>query len=100
HTRFSRDWSSDVCSSDLGIPTAVIDQVEDLVCGYHLALLKPVHAVVDSVFLSKQLAHSDSARYFSRYAAGSTRYGLSNKAIANRSEERRVGKEWRNRWAP
>src|SRR5690606_39560485 len=21
HTRFSRDWSSDVCSSDLGLPT-------------------------------------------------------------------------------
>ena len=41
-----------------------------------------MHAAVDSVFLSKQLAQAETARYFSRYAAGSTRYGLSNKAIA------------------
>jgi len=67
---------------DIGIPTVVIDAVEDLVCGYHLALLKPMHAAVDSVFLSKQLAQAETARYFSRYAAGSTRYGLSNRAIA------------------
>src|SRR5690606_40060959 len=27
HTRFSRDWSSDVCSSDLQPPTKDVDQV-------------------------------------------------------------------------
>jgi type I restriction enzyme S subunit len=68
--------------SDIGIPAVVMDQIDDLVCGYHLALIKPNRNVVDSVFLAKQLATDETARYFGRYAAGSTRYGLSNGAIA------------------
>lgn len=68
---------------DIGIPSAVVDHIEGLVCGYHLALIKPAPSIIDSVFLSKQLARAETARYFSRYAAGSTRYGLSNKAITN-----------------
>src|SRR5690606_40803628 len=32
HTRFSRDWSSDVCSSDL-LPFAVIDKETDALVG-------------------------------------------------------------------
>src|SRR5690606_40616528 len=27
HTRFSRDWSSDVCSSDLGVLSSIVDNV-------------------------------------------------------------------------
>src|SRR5690606_40970015 len=30
HTRFSRDWSSDVCSSDLPIQVRMLDNVIDL----------------------------------------------------------------------
>ncbi len=67
---------------DIGIPAVVMDDVADLVCGYHLALLKPRQALVDSVYLCKQLATTSTERYFGRYAAGSTRYGLSNGAIA------------------
>lgn len=67
---------------DIGIPAVVVDDIENLVCGYHLALMKPKTSMVDPVFLSKQLASSQSASYFSKLAAGSTRYGLSNGAIA------------------
>jgi type I restriction enzyme, S subunit len=67
---------------DIGIPSVVIDEIEDLVCGYHLALIKPYKGIVNSVFLSKQLATAAVSSYFSRMAAGSTRYGLSNGAIA------------------
>jgi len=67
---------------DIGIPSVVIDKIEDLVCGYHLALIKPNREVINSVFLSKQLATADVSSYFSRMVAGSTRYGLSNGAIA------------------
>jgi len=67
---------------DIGIPAVVVDDIENLVCGYHLALIKPKTSMVDPVFLSKQLASSESASYFSKLAAGSTRYGLSNGAIA------------------
>jgi type I restriction enzyme S subunit len=68
---------------DIGIPAVVVDQVENLVCGYHLALVKPKRELVDPVFLCKQLGTDGIARYFGQRAAGSTRYGLSNAALAN-----------------
>ena len=68
---------------DIGIPAVVTEDVEDLVCGYHIALLRPNTRLVDPVFLSKQLGRSETANYFARYAAGSTRYGLSCSAISN-----------------
>ena len=61
---------------DIGIPTVVINTIDNLVCGYHVALLKPNKSVVDPVYLCKQLGRAESAGYFARYAAGSTRYGL------------------------
>src|SRR5690606_40847369 len=44
HTRFSRDWSSDVCSSDLSASTAYKE-------GYHrrLPLGQVVHELLDPV---------------------------------------------------
>lgn len=68
---------------DIGIPAVVVDDIDNLVCGYHLALLKPNRDLVDPVFLCKQLGTPAVATYFSRHAAGSTRYGLSNRAVAN-----------------
>ena len=67
---------------DIGIPAVVIEQVEDLLCGYHLALIKPNRERVDSVFLAKLLGCKPTASYFSRLANGSTRYGLSSASIA------------------
>ncbi|HHT5262059.1 restriction endonuclease subunit S [Klebsiella michiganensis] len=68
---------------DIGIPAVVEEDIDNLICGYHLAQLRPDENKVDSVFLAKKLAMPDVASYFSRVAAGSTRYGLSNGAIAN-----------------
>jgi len=68
---------------DIGIPAAVVDAIPELVCGYHLALLRPRADRVDSVYLAKQLASSETARRFARLASGSTRYGLSYAAIAS-----------------
>src|SRR5215475_15641733 len=47
HTRFSRDWSSDVCSSDLG-------QWKDMarVLGFHGAEHKAIHALEAGVPLT------------------------------------------------
>lgn len=67
---------------DIGIPSVVVDKITDLVCGYHLALIKPNTGMVSPVFLSKQLGSENVSSYFARVAAGSTRYGLSNGAIA------------------
>ena len=68
---------------DIGIPTVVVDEIDNLVCGYHVALIKPDRDKVDSIYLAKQLATIDTARYFGRLANGSTRYGLANKSIAD-----------------
>jgi type I restriction enzyme S subunit len=67
---------------DIGIPAVVMDQIEGLVCGYHLAQIRPNRALVDPVYLAKQLALPETAAYFAQRAAGSTRYGLSNRTIA------------------
>lgn len=68
---------------DIGIPTVVDTTAPDLVCGYHLALLRLHQDEVDPTFLAKQLAHHRIARYFGQQANGTTRYGLSTAAISN-----------------
>src|SRR5690606_40721607 len=85
HTRFSRDWSSDVCSSDLaagnvghGDLTAVgLDQAPD-------------DREPESTTYGVLLAGAAGG------AGGAGRAG----GLAARSEERRVGKEGRCRWSP
>lgn len=67
---------------DIGIAAVVVDDISDLICGYHLAQLKPNPRAVDPVFLAKQLASSDTVRYFGSRANGSTRYGLSHASLA------------------
>jgi type I restriction enzyme S subunit len=67
---------------DIGIPTVVVDDIPKLVCGYHVALIKPNRAEVDPLYLAKQLGLADTGRYYGRLANGSTRYGLSYQSIA------------------
>ncbi|WP_035988111.1 restriction endonuclease subunit S [Leptolyngbya sp. KIOST-1] len=62
---------------DIGIPSVVFGKVDGLVCGYHLALIRPDEREIDPVFLSKQLSTSGVARYFAIHASGSTRFSLS-----------------------
>lgn len=66
---------------DIGIPAIVVDSIDRLVCGYHLALIRPHQKDVDPVYLAKQLATDRVARYFAVHATGSTRYGLPRSAI-------------------
>ena len=68
---------------DIGIPAVVDKTAPDLVCGYHLALIRPDQNQVDPTFLAKQLAYHRIARYFGQQANGTTRYGLSTSSIAN-----------------
>jgi type I restriction enzyme S subunit len=67
---------------DIGIPSVVMDEVQGLVCGYHLALIKPNRNTIDPVYLAKQLGTSEVSGYYARRASGSTRYGLSSLAIS------------------
>ncbi|GEA28489.1 hypothetical protein MiAbW_03064 [Microcystis aeruginosa NIES-4325] len=66
---------------DIGIPTVIHEQIDNLVCGYHLALIRPDNEKIDSIFLSKYLSTSRVANYFALHASGSTRFGLPIGAI-------------------
>src|SRR5439155_17166568 len=96
HTRWPRDWSSDVCSSDLlvlndlvawayttgrvyiksdGTPWRPIVHIRDITAAILRVLNAPQHLIHNAIFNVGQTEE-------------------------NRSEERRVGKECRYRWAP
>lgn len=66
---------------DIGIPALVDSAGSDLLCGYHLAIIRPAPDKIDPTFLAKQLARPRMARYFGQQANGSTRYGMSIGAI-------------------
>src|SRR5690606_41205552 len=83
HTRFSRDWSSDVCSSDL--------------LYLFRSLSNKIHREVGA-HLSKY--HEESAEHFDylHTVESYEQRWIQDQGI-ERSEERRVGKEYRTRWA-
>ena len=60
---------------DIGVPAVIVEDINGLVCGYHLALIRP-KACVHPTFLAKQLASAATTRYFAVNATGSTRFGL------------------------
>ena len=67
--------------NDIGVPAVVDESAPDLVCGYHLALIRPKLDEIDPLFLVMQLGHDRLRRYFGQQANGTTRYGLSSRAI-------------------
>src|SRR5256884_1253340 len=85
HTRCSRDWSSDVCSSDLFKGECIrAIEIDEEACLYDLH-----EAIQDSVSFGRD-------HPFAFFLANSA----SPFARKQRSEERRVGKECRSRWSP
>jgi type I restriction enzyme S subunit len=61
---------------DIAIPAVVAEQIDNLVSGYHLALLRPDAQKICGSFLAKQLCRYETNRHFANRANGSTRYGL------------------------
>src|SRR5690606_40391792 len=85
HTRFSRDWSSDVCSSDLS--------------QFHLAGLEPQirHQVTHWLTIMALVAHGMGVSLVPKALTGAR---FRQEVFLPRSEERRVGKEGRARGWP
>lgn len=67
---------------DIGIPALIETTSGGLVCGYHLAILRPDRKKVDPLFLLKQIETDLVRRFYSKRAAGSTRYALATGTIA------------------
>ena len=63
-------------ADDIGVPAVVGDEVPNLVCGYHLAILRPLKADLDGRFLHYALSGRNAKRQFQMYANGITRFGL------------------------
>src|SRR5690606_40076995 len=87
HTRFSRDWSSDVCSSDLAA-----GGVGSLLSQWARHLGARVIGTVGSepkVDLAQRYGCSHVIQYRQEDFVA---------RVNDRSEERRVGKECRSRW--
>src|SRR2546429_6750577 len=83
HTRCSRDWSSDVCSSDLQQGAVLIERYE------YLRHTGDAYADDAALWLAPG---ADAASVTSEIQA--------RVAGAARSEERRGGEEGRSRWVP
>src|SRR5690606_40416531 len=81
HTRFSRDWSSDVCSSDL-LPEGIyaIKELNERAARHEYAILRELEELAAPAVSAVGLV------------TGRT-------ADRHRSEERRVGRERRARWS-
>ena len=61
---------------DIGVPAVVGEEVSNLVCGYHLAILRPFKDDLDGHFLFYALNDNSAKRQFQRSANGITRFGL------------------------
>src|SRR3712207_8263782 len=87
HTRYWRDWSSDVCSSDLvGSRPVWVAATSGKAGGYIYVSCNKANQVWKL---------SPTGEAVAKYDTGRGPYGL-----VVRSEERRVGKECRSRWSP
>ena len=69
-------------ADDIGIPTYVEYEAEDLICGYHLAMIRPDHRVVDSRFLYWQMTSKSVLDQWEVLAAGVTRVGIRSTDLA------------------
>ena len=74
-TKDSETWN------DIGVPALVEYTDDDLVCGYHLALLRPFKSVITGAYLLRALQAPMVASQFHVEANGVTRYGLTQNAI-------------------
>ena len=74
-TKDSEAWD------DIGVPALVEYSAEDVVCGYHLALLRPSQTLLNGAYLFRALQCPAITCQFHMAANGVTRYGLSHHAI-------------------
>ena len=73
-TKDSEAWD------DIGVPALVTESADDLVCGYHLALLRSRNNLLGA-YLAWTLQSKSVAYQFHVEAKGVTRYGLTHNGI-------------------
>ncbi len=73
-TKDSEAWD------DIGVPSLVVESADDLLSGYHLALLRPFEDILGS-YLARALQSKAVDYQFHVRANGVTRYGLTHTGI-------------------
>jgi type I restriction enzyme S subunit len=76
-TKDSESWE------DIAVPGYVVDDLPNVLCGYHLAQIRSREQLLDGAFLFRAFQAETIAYQFRIAAKGVTRYGLSNSDIAS-----------------
>ncbi len=74
-TKDSEEWS------DIAVPALVVESAADLVCGYHLAIVRPNQPQLLGRFLLRVFQACAVNQQFQVAATGVTRYGLPKSSI-------------------
>lgn len=74
-TKDSETWN------DIAVPALVECEAPDLICGYHLAILRPFIDLISGAYLFRALQSQGVESQYYVSANGVTRYGLSHEAI-------------------
>ncbi|ELP5688643.1 TPA: restriction endonuclease subunit S [Enterobacter ludwigii] len=67
---------------DIAVSSLVSEELNGIVCGYHLAIVRPNKSAVSGAFLNYLFAMPKIQYYFFTLATGATRFGLSIGAIS------------------
>ena len=74
-TKDSEDWT------DIAVPALVTETAPDLVCGYHLAVIRRMKLILDSHFALHLFQSRSVNQQFQVAATGVTRYGIPKSSI-------------------
>ena len=74
-TKDSESWT------DIAVPAVVVKNLPGVLCGYHMALIRPYHKAIDGRFLARACAAIGPRDQFHIAANGITRFGLTEDAI-------------------
>ena len=66
---------------DIAIPAVVMETFENLICGYHLAVLRPKKDILYGVYLMNAIGSTTVHKHFEKLANGITRFGLTSSSI-------------------
>lgn len=69
--------------TDIAVPARVAEDMHDVLCGYHLAILRPDPQLIDAVYLTHCLRAPASRVYFRTVAQGMSRFGLTLDAMCS-----------------
>src|SRR5690606_15288306 len=68
---------------DIGVPALVAESFENVVCGYHLTLIRSRSEILNGDYLYWFLCSSGSNQYFFTEARGITRYAIGSNVFKN-----------------